>query len=177
MANTIRVYKSDGDWVAKRDNATRASGRFGTQKEAYLYAREIALNNGLTITVYYPNGGIKAVINPRNREEESNCFLTTACVKYYGLKDDCYELQTLREFRDKHLLNSADGKKLVNQYYDIAPAIVKCLEADKNKNILFKEIFSQIKLACDAIERGEFDNASKIYKSAVANLYHTYNKA
>jgi hypothetical protein len=176
MANTIRVYKSDGDWVAKRDGATRASGRFPTQKEAYLYARDIALNNGLTITIYYPNGGIKAVINPRNRDEESNCFLTSACVKYYGLKDDCYELRTLRKFRDKYLLKSTHGKRLVNQYYDIAPEIVKCLEADNRKNILFKHIFLQIKIACKAIENGEFEKASQIYKSTVANLYHTYKK-
>ncbi len=177
MANTIRVYKSEGVWVAKRDSATRAAGRFSTQKEAYLRAREIALNNGLTITVYYPNGGIKAVVNPRNREEEGNCFLTTACIKYYGLKDDCYELKTLREFRDNYLLSSTQGKELVKQYYKVAPIIVKSLEADSRRKILFEEIFSQIKLACLAIERGEFDNATKIYESAVINLYQKYCKA
>lgn len=178
MANTIRVYKSsDGDWVAKRDGSSRASGRFYTQKEAYLYARDIALNNRLTITVYYPNGGIKAVINPKNRAEESNCFLTTACVKYYGLTDDCYELQTLRKFRDTHLLNSKNGKWLVSQYYEIAPALVKNLEADRHKNTLFKEIFIEIKRACRAIENRDFEKASDIYISAVATLYNKYNKS
>ena len=71
MANTIRVYKTAGKWLAKRDGAQRASGRYPTQKDAYIAAREIALNNGLTITVYYPTGGIKAVINPRNANEEA----------------------------------------------------------------------------------------------------------
>lgn len=175
MANTIRVYKSGGEWLAKRDGASR--GRyFATQKEAYVYAREVALNNGLTVTVYYPTGGIKAVINPKNRDEESNCFITTACVKYYGLKDDCYELQTLRHFRDSYLLKSDKGKRMVSKYYQVAPAIVKCLEADEKKKVIFTELFLQIKLACNAIEQEDFEKATAIYKSAVANLYHKFNR-
>ncbi len=175
MANTIRVYKTGGEWLAKRDGASR--GRyFSTQKDAYLHAREVALNNGLTVTVYYPTGGIKAVINPKNREEESNCFITTACVKYYGLKDDCYELKTLRHFRDTYLSKSDKGKRMVSKYYQIAPAIVKCLEADNQKAIIFGKIFLQIKLACKAIELQDFERATAIYKSAVAALYYKFNK-
>lgn len=175
MANTIRVYKTGGKWCTKRDGASR--GRyFSTQKEAYLYAREVALKNGLTITIYHPTGGIKAVINPRNSNEESNCFVTTACVKYYGLKDDCYELQTLRHFRDTYLLKSNKGKRMVSKYYQVAPAIVKSMEADTNNKELFSEIFLQIKAACNAIEQHNFEKATTIYKSAVANLYHKFNK-
>jgi hypothetical protein len=170
MANTIRVYKSAGEWVAKRDGSTR--GRyFDTQKAAYLHAREIALNNGLTITVYYPNGGIKAVINPKNRaEEESNCFLTTSCVKYFGLKDNCYELETLRLFRDQYLLKSIEGKELVSQYYDIAPSLVKKLESSEKRHKLFKSIFFEIQSSCRAIENKEYEKAKEIYISAVSNL-------
>lgn len=173
MARTIRVYKaSNGDWVTKRDGATKASGRFATQKEAYLSARSIALNQGLTITVYYPTGGIKAVINPKNRaEEESNCFITTSCVKYFGLEDDCYELQTLRKFRDTYLLNSIEGKKLVQEYYLIAPLMVQKLRTHKKKNILYKEMFEQVKIACQAIENKNFDKATSIYKDAVSRLF------
>lgn len=175
MSNTIRVYKTGGEWLAKRDGASR--GRyFPTQKEAYLYAREVALNKGLTVTVYYPTGGIKAVINPKNREEESNCFITTACVKYYGLKDNCYELQTLRHFRDIYLLKSDRGKRMVGKYYQVAPALVKYLEADNQKAIIFKNIFLKIKSACNAIEQQDFEKATAIYKATVANLYHKFNK-
>lgn len=175
MANTIRVYKTSGRWLAKRDETGR--GRyFTTQKEAYLYARTVALNNGLTVTVYYPNGGIKAVINPKNREEESNCFITTACVKYYGLKDNCYELQTLRYFRDNYLLKSDKGKQMVSKYYQVAPALVKSIEADNRRAEIFEEVFLQIKLACKAIEKKYFTKATKIYKSAVANLYIKFNR-
>jgi hypothetical protein len=170
MANTIRVYKSAGEWVAKRDGSTR--GRyFDTQKAAYLHAREIALNNGLTITVYYPNGGIKAVINPKNKsEEESNCFLTTSCVKYFGLNDNCYELETLRHFRDQYLLKSLEGKELVGQYYNMAPSLVKKLESSEQRHELFKIIFSEIQSSCRAIDKKEYIKATEIYISAVSNL-------
>lgn len=33
-------------------------------------------------------------------KESSGCFLTSACVKYKGLSDDCKELTELRQFRD-----------------------------------------------------------------------------
>lgn len=176
MANTIRVYKSSGEWVAKRDGTTR--GRyFDTQKEAYLHAREVALNNGLTITVYYPNGGIKAVINPKNSDEEDgNCFLTTSCVKYYGLADNCYELETLRKFRDQYLMKSQDGKDLITQYYEIAPSLVKKLESSPNRERLFSEVFYSIKESCFAIEAKEYEKAKEIYKSAVRRLFDYFKK-
>jgi hypothetical protein len=170
MANTIRVYKSAGEWIAKRDGAKRVR-YFNTQKEAYLHAREIALNNDLTITVYYPDGGIKAVINPKNRsDEDSECFLTTSCVKYFGLDDHCYELETLRLFRDQYLLKSQEGKELVGQYYNIAPSLVKKLESSEKRHELFKIIFSEIQSSCIAIDNKEYKKATDIYISAVSNL-------
>ena len=40
-------------------------------------------------------------------EKESGCYLTSACIEYAGLSDDCYELETLRKglvnFRVKNL--------------------------------------------------------------------------
>jgi hypothetical protein len=169
MANTIRVYKSDGEWVAKRDGNTK--GRyFDTQKDAYIYAREVALNNGLTVTVYYSNGGIKAVINPRNRGEEDNCFITTACIRYYNLPDTCYQLQTLRSFRDNYLKNQKRGCKLIQQYYLIAPTLVKRLNQHPNKENIFRNLFHQINTACALIERAENPKAKKLYVKVVSNL-------
>jgi len=174
MAKTIRVYKDGQVWVAIKDGASRASTVKNTQREAYLAAREIALNQGLTITVYHPTGGIKAVINPKNREEENNCFITTSCVKYFGLKDDCYELQTLRKFRDNYLLKSLEGQVLVQQYYSIAPSLVRKLEADPNKKQLFDNVFSQIQTFCQAIENKEFEKAKILYKNAVTHLFNYF---
>lgn len=174
MAKTIRVYKSDNVWVAKRDGASKASIVKSTQRDAYLAAREIALNQGLTITVYHPNGGIRAVINPKNREEESNCFITTSCVKYFGLNDNCYELQTLRKFRDTYLLKSIEGKNLVKEYYLLAPTVVEKLEAHRQRKILFTKVFKQIQKACRAIESKNYEDATGIYKRAITYLFNYF---
>ena len=173
MANTIRVYKSAGEWVAKRDGATR--GRyFVTQKDAYLHAREVALNNGLTVTVYYPNGGIKAVINPRNKGEEDNCFITTACVRHYNLPDNCHQLETLRFFRDSYLRNQKDGKELIHQYYSIAPTLVKFLNQHPEKETIYRKIFHQINAACALIKREENEKAKALYVRVVSNLLRRF---
>lgn len=172
---TIRVYRDGDVWVAKKDGTTKASAIRNTQKEAYLAARNIALNQGLTITVYYPTGGIQKVVHPKEKGAESDCFITTACVKYYNLSDDCYELNTLRNYRDTYLVESAEGKALVKQYYAIAPELVKKMTADPNRDILFKSIFDQIRQACLLIDSGKYDCAKMKYISVVTELVSKYN--
>lgn len=55
----------------------------------------------------------------------AGCFITTAAVGAVGLSDDCWELATLRRFRDTVLLPDADGRQLVADYYRLAPAVVE----------------------------------------------------
>lgn len=169
MAKTIRVYKSGGEWVAKRAGAGK--GRyFDTQKEAYLYAREVALNNGLTITVYYPTGGIQKVITPKENANDDGCFITTACVKYYGFDDNCYQLQTLRNFRDNYLLSDKKNKPLVQQYYSLAPKIVKLLNKSPERDILYRKIFGNINSACYLIDQKKYKEAKSLYIKVVSRL-------
>lgn len=170
MAKTIRVRKDGNVWIAKKDGSTRASAIRNTQSEAYLAAREIALNQGLTITVYGPNGQIQKVVQPRENPNDDGCFLTTACVKYYGLPDNCYQLKTLRNFRDNYLKNQKEGGALVQEYYSLAPILVKLLNRDSKKEKLFEGIFQQINLACDLIEKDENEKAKALYINVVINL-------
>ncbi|MEM9157547.1 MAG: CFI-box-CTERM domain-containing protein [Verrucomicrobiota bacterium] len=53
-----------------------------------------------------------------------SCYLTTATVHTIGLADDCWELQTLRKFRDTRLAATESGKATIAEYYQIAPEIV-----------------------------------------------------
>lgn len=57
------------------------------------------------------------------------CYLTTACVEEAGLADDCFELQTLRRFRDNVLAHMQGGREDIARYYRTAPAIVARIEA------------------------------------------------
>lgn len=170
---TIHIVPKEQGWIVKKEGAQRISGSADTKTEAYEIAREIALNQGLDIVVHGKDGKIQKKVRPQ--ESDEGCFITTACVKYFGLTDNCYQLQTLRKFRDNYLLKSTDTKPLVHQYYTIAPQIVRRLETDKNKNKLYNIVFQQINKACAAIEKSEFDSAKNIYQKIVLRLL-TYFK-
>ena len=66
--------------------------------------------------------------------EEANCFLTTACVDCAGLPDDCFELSTLRRFRDTVLMQMPGGPDDVALYCRVAPSIVARIGASPNRS-------------------------------------------
>lgn len=67
--------------------------------------------------------------NVAKRMFSGGCFITTAICKDQGKPDDCDELTILRKYRDEILLPSYVGKQAVQEYYAIAPAIVKAIDA------------------------------------------------
>lgn len=63
----------------------------------------------------------------------SPCFLTTACVDFAGLPDDCFELSILRRFRDEVLTQLPGGADDIALYYRVAPAIVERIGASPQR--------------------------------------------
>ena len=57
------------------------------------------------------------------------CFITTACCDVLGLDDDCFELRTLRRYRDEVLAKQPGGAALIARYYALAPGILAQLRA------------------------------------------------
>ncbi|MDD2898406.1 MAG: cold shock domain-containing protein [Desulfuromonadaceae bacterium] len=94
------------------------------------------------------------------------CFITTTVCNYRGLPDDCYELQTLRRFRDEHLLSTEQGSTLVKNYYDVAPSIAARLI---NKDDL-ENTWEKICQCIADIESNQFDEAVVKYSKMVAFL-------
>jgi hypothetical protein len=52
------------------------------------------------------------------------CFITTACCETLGLDDDCFELRTLRRYRDHVLAMRPGGATDIAAYYQLAPLIL-----------------------------------------------------
>lgn len=141
-------------------------------------------DNGSSNSKNFPAGGTAADPNKSNAAKSSpssedpnanadnppkkGCFLTTACVDYYGLPDNCYQLTTLRNFRDTYM--TKEFPHLVNRYYQIAPFIVDSLKESPNKEIIFKKLFDKINLACKAIEQKNFEKAKRIYIDEVNRI-------
>jgi len=112
---------------------------------------------------------------PRPRpKKKDDCFITTACVDFYGLSENCKQLQILRRFRDEHLLKSKDGFDLIKQYYSIAPSLVCKLKKDDASKKIFNLIFNKINLACEEIGNSNYSSATEIYKSIVKFLLKRY---
>ncbi|MDI1353866.1 MAG: hypothetical protein PSX36_03030 [bacterium] len=111
---------------------------------------------------------------PRKKREDLNCFLTTACVRHFGLRDNGYELNTLRNFRDTYLSSNASGKKLILEYYRISPLILESIEKDPQKEKIFHYIHEQVLEACKEIELKKLSAARNTYMVLVQNLKHQY---
>ena len=59
------------------------------------------------------------------------CFLTTACCEVLGLEDDCFELRTLRRYRDEVLAPQPDGAIAIARYYALAPQVLAALSTSR----------------------------------------------
>ncbi len=104
--------------------------------------------------------------------EKEGCFLTTATVGAIGLADDCWELQTLRRFRDKILKPTQDGRKLVETYYEIAPRIVDNINARPDAEKIWRRTWGfGIFPAAIAARLGFNKVAQSIYHNMTTRLH------
>ena len=103
------------------------------------------------------------------------CFLTTACVNYKGLPDDCVELTTLRLFRDNHMKKSEEGRILVEEYYRIAPSIVEKINNREDKDKIYDYIYNNVLLCVELIENKKFEETQNTYISLVKSINDMVN--
>lgn len=84
----------------------------------------------------------------KNRSGGGGCFITTAVCGSFNKPDDCYELTMFRDFRDNWLALQADGKELIQRYYQIAPAIVKKINGLPDANTIYLSIWKEYLQPC-----------------------------
>lgn len=111
-----------------------------------------------------------------NNTDSSGCFLTTACVEYKGLTDDCRELNTLRNFRDTYMdKNYADN---IKEYYAIAPKIVEHINSltASEKEEVYNDIYNTVIECCKLIDNNELESTYLKYKDMVNSLAAKYLK-
>ena len=103
------------------------------------------------------------------------CFITTAVCGSFGKPDDCYELTAFRRFRDTYMAESEEGRRLVEEYYDVAPGIVACIDLDGGRERIYREIWDRwlSPCLCD-IENGRFARCSARYARMVRTLEKRY---
>lgn len=103
------------------------------------------------------------------------CYLTSACVIAKDLPDDCYELETLRSFRDNWMESTESGKEEVKKYYKIAPQIVSAINETSNPKTVYEKIYNNIVQPCvELIEQKKYEKAYELYKQSILELEKEY---
>jgi hypothetical protein len=93
----------------------------------------------------------------------SGCFLTSACVQYAGLPDDCLQLSILRDFRDGYMSKLNNGKQLIAEYYKVAPRIVEEIDKSDERGDIYGAIFKMVIRCVGSIQSGHKKRALEIY--------------
>lgn len=99
------------------------------------------------------------------------CFITTAVCETLGRPDNCYELQAFRSFRDNYLKFQQGGPEQIQEYYLIAPMIVRAIDKSPKRKDIYKSIWERYLSKCLSFyEHNEYEQCRKTYTEMVENL-------
>ena len=116
---------------------------------------------------------VKNTHPPQNNND--GCFITTAVCESFNKPDDCFELTAFRNFRDNWLMNQADGKNLISEYYNIAPRIVASINKSFEAEKIYKNIWEKYLKPClKFIESGDNFSCKNKYIEMVRDLKRLY---
>lgn len=105
------------------------------------------------------------------------CYVTTAICEEYGKSDNCYELTTLRNFRDNWLRYQPGGQVVIDRYYRTAPGIVKLIDKQSNHTEIYHFLNDTYLSKClSYIEKEENEKCQAIYIEMMEYLYKEQNK-
>ena len=103
------------------------------------------------------------------------CYITTAVCESLGRADDCYELTLLRSYRDNYLSSTQEGEKAVSAYYDVAPTIVKHINALEDAPSVYQGIYEAYIQPCiRMIEEGKNQECAEKYYEMVCDMKQMY---
>lgn len=103
------------------------------------------------------------------------CFITTAICEAEGKPDDCEELTAFRAFRDGYLKSQPDGQSLIDEYYNIAPGIVRCIDLCSSRQETYAKLRRTYLTPCyEDIQAGELARCKARYIQMVRDLQNEY---
>lgn len=156
----VRVEQSDGSSI-------KHTFRFAPS--LVMADASIATNAALELKASYDAGTCTIAVSDYGYAP--SCFLTTASVGVVGLADDCWELRTLRGFRDGFLSRFESGRELVEDYYARAPRIVERISARADgRAIWLKTYFGGILPSAVAARLGLNGLALTLYRRMTERL-------
>jgi hypothetical protein len=121
------------------------------------------------------NLGFSSYEGIANGFKKKLCYITTAVCEQQNKPDDCHELTILRDYRDSYLLQTEEGRALVEEYYDIAPGLVMIMDMQNNREDIYTDIYERYLLPCiQYIESDQKEACAKLYQKMVRTLQNQY---
>jgi len=148
----------------------------------------ISLDNGSRISLGFSlNGFTRAVYTAKALSDQmarlaasekcepldADCFFTAAACGAVGLADDCWELETLRRFRDRTLVRMPHGPADIAEYDRSAPAIIAAIAGMPGARRRLLALYWTCILPCCVLARLGADRACRsLYAWHFARLKH-----
>ncbi len=106
-------------------------------------------------------------------ENRRLCFITTAVCQMAGKPDDCPELTAFRHFRDTYM--KEHSPELIDQYYEIAPAIVTAIDYTDCPERVYPELWETYLSSCyEDLKKHRWEDCQKTYTEMVQTLSSRY---
>jgi hypothetical protein len=103
------------------------------------------------------------------------CFVTTAVCEAEGKADDCAELTAFRAFRDEWLARTEEGRALIAEYYETAPAVVAALRYGDDEAARCAQLRRDWLAPCyEALRRGDNETCKQLYTDMMQALRARY---
>lgn len=103
------------------------------------------------------------------------CYITTAVCRSMDKPDDCCELTTLRAYRDDYLSKTEEGRSIVEEYYNVAPTIVKRIDRQDDADDIYRGIWEKYIEPCICLIREDRkEECKELYISMVHSLEEEY---
>ncbi len=110
--------------------------------------------------------------DPNADDKDDDCYLTTLCVNHLNKPDHCFELTTLRQFRDEYISKQANGKHLIDSYYTNAPSVVSYINKSPNKAAILDTMYQDlVQPTLKLIEQNRPQHAAEYYTSYAMALH------
>lgn len=103
------------------------------------------------------------------------CYVTTAVCQGLHKPQDCREIKLMKQYRDEYLLRQEDGERAVEEYYNIAPTIVKRIAKTDAPEEKYQYLWEHYLKFCVAmIENGQYQECRQAYEQMVEELKMEY---
>lgn len=103
------------------------------------------------------------------------CFVTTAVCAAEGKADDCAELTAFRAFRDGWMAQTEQGRALIAEYYETAPAVVAAMRYGDDEAARCAELRRDWLTPCyEALQRGDEEGCKNLYVDMMHTLRARY---